>query len=91
MASVKIKIQIEAPGGVAHVNIIQSQNDNIWELRHPQTETTVEIPDGESRYAFVNVLAIVGTKFTLFKDDEPILEEETDNQNAFGGYAIIHA
>lgn len=91
MAQIKLKIKIIPPGGVAHVNVIETENDNYWEIRHPQTEAIVEIPDGQSRYVFVNVLASIGTEFELSQDDRVVLKKKTDSNNAFGGYVIVHA
>jgi hypothetical protein len=90
MANIKFKIELAA-SGVAFVNIIEGEEDSIWEIQHPETEAIVDIPDGDSRYAFINVLAPKGNTFKFYQDNEMIFEGETNSENAFADYVIVHA
>ena len=91
MATIKFKIEVDHPTALAYVNIIQYENDNFWEIKRPNVEVAVEIPSGESRYAFINVLAPSGTIFRFYQDGNVIFSDKTDQNNAFGDYIIVHA
>jgi hypothetical protein len=91
MATIKFKIEVDHPNALAYVNIIQYENDNYWEIKRPNVEVAVEISSGESRYAFINVLAPSGTIFRFYKEGSVIFSDKTDQNNAFGDYIIVHA
>lgn len=91
MAIIKFKIEVDHPSAFARVNIIQYDGDDIWEIKRPNEEVDVFIPNGESRYAFINVLAPAGTPFRFYQDGTEIFREKTDQNNAYGNYIIVHA
>lgn len=86
MAKHKFKI---TTSGKAWVNVIDGENDNNWEIKHPQTQTEVDIPTGERRWVAVAVLGAPRTEFELEMDDKTILKGKTDSQGKYSNMVSV--
>ena len=85
-------LSIDIPSGQWVINIFRGDDDNIEELRFPDSSNQVDnLVHGHVYSVAVSVAATAGTEFTVSLDSKQIAKEKTDENNMYTAYHFVTA